>query len=44
MGIGQGIALRLAEQGASVALHYSHSATGAREAVSTIEHGGGDRR
>jgi glucose 1-dehydrogenase/3-oxoacyl-[acyl-carrier protein] reductase len=41
MGIGQAIALELAEQGASVALHYSHSAAGAREAVASIEHRGG---
>jgi glucose 1-dehydrogenase/3-oxoacyl-[acyl-carrier protein] reductase len=41
MGIGQGIALRLAEQGASVALHYSHSESGAREAVGVIENNGG---
>lgn len=35
-GIGQGISMVLAEQGADVALHYSRSAEGAREAVAQI--------
>lgn len=35
-GIGQGIAIALAELGADVALHYSRSAEGAREAVEYI--------
>jgi NAD(P)-dependent dehydrogenase (short-subunit alcohol dehydrogenase family) len=36
-GIGQGVAMVLAEMGADVALHYSRSAEGAREAVAHIE-------
>jgi NAD(P)-dependent dehydrogenase (short-subunit alcohol dehydrogenase family) len=36
-GIGQGIAMALAEMGADVALHYSRSAEGARAAVAQIE-------
>ena len=36
-GIGQGIAMALAEMGADVALHYSRSAEGARGAVAHIE-------
>ena len=36
-GIGQGIAMALAEMGADVALHYSRSAEGAREAVAQIK-------
>ena len=36
-GIGLGIAMALAEMGADVALHYSRSAEGAREAVAHIE-------
>jgi NAD(P)-dependent dehydrogenase (short-subunit alcohol dehydrogenase family) len=35
-GIGQGVALELARQGADVVLHYSTSAEGAQEAVSRI--------
>jgi NAD(P)-dependent dehydrogenase (short-subunit alcohol dehydrogenase family) len=35
-GIGKGIALAFARSGASVALHYSHSASGAEEAVDEI--------
>ncbi len=35
-GIGQGIAIALAEMGADVALHYSRSADGARQAVDYI--------
>ena len=42
-GIGQGIAMALAEMGADVALHYSRSAEGAREAVAHIEALGGRR-
>jgi NAD(P)-dependent dehydrogenase (short-subunit alcohol dehydrogenase family) len=41
MGIGQGIALELARQGASVGIHYSHSEQGARETVARIEALGG---
>jgi NAD(P)-dependent dehydrogenase (short-subunit alcohol dehydrogenase family) len=40
-GIGQGIAMALAEMGADVALHYSRSAEGAREAVAHIAAMGG---
>src|SRR5437870_9406824 len=36
MGIGQGIALELARQGAQVAVHYAHSEQGARETVDAI--------
>lgn len=35
-GIGQGVALELARQGADVVLHYNNSAQGAREAVEQI--------
>jgi NAD(P)-dependent dehydrogenase (short-subunit alcohol dehydrogenase family) len=41
MGIGQGIALELARQGASVAVHYAHSARGAEETVAEIQRPGG---
>jgi glucose 1-dehydrogenase/3-oxoacyl-[acyl-carrier protein] reductase len=41
MGIGQGIALELARQGAAVAVHYASSAAGARATVAEIERGGG---
>jgi glucose 1-dehydrogenase/3-oxoacyl-[acyl-carrier protein] reductase len=41
MGIGQGIALELARQGAAVGVHYSHSEAGARETVAAIEKAGG---
>lgn len=41
MGIGQGIALELARQGAAVAIHYAHSERGARETVEQIGRGGG---
>jgi glucose 1-dehydrogenase/3-oxoacyl-[acyl-carrier protein] reductase len=41
MGIGQGIALELARQGAEVAIHYSHSEAGARETVAEIQNAGG---
>ncbi len=40
-GIGRGIALEFARAGAAVALHYSHSDTGAREAVAEIRASGG---
>jgi NAD(P)-dependent dehydrogenase (short-subunit alcohol dehydrogenase family) len=40
-GIGQGIAIVLAEMGADVALHYSQSAEGARETVAHIKALGG---
>src|SRR5438067_9872788 len=41
VGIGQGIALELARQGATVGVHYSHSASGAKETVAEIERLGG---
>jgi glucose 1-dehydrogenase len=37
MGIGQAIALELARQGASVAVHYAHSAAGARDTAAQIQ-------
>ena len=40
-GIGQGIARELARQGAAVAIHYAHSAAGAREVCAEIGAGGG---
>jgi NAD(P)-dependent dehydrogenase (short-subunit alcohol dehydrogenase family) len=40
-GIGQGVAVALAEMGADVALHYSRSAEGARQAVAHITAQGG---
>jgi NAD(P)-dependent dehydrogenase (short-subunit alcohol dehydrogenase family) len=40
-GIGQGIAMALAQMGADVALHYSRSAEGARETVAHIKALGG---
>lgn len=40
-GLGQGIALEFARQGAAVAVHYSHSATGADETVRQIVDAGG---
>jgi NAD(P)-dependent dehydrogenase (short-subunit alcohol dehydrogenase family) len=40
-GIGQGIALAFARQGAAVAVHYSHSAAGAEAVVSEITAWGG---
>jgi len=40
-GIGKGIALEFARAGAVVALHYSHSAAGAEQAVEEIRRGGG---
>jgi glucose 1-dehydrogenase len=41
LGIGQGIALELAKQGAMVGIHYAHSDGGARETLSEIERLGG---
>jgi NAD(P)-dependent dehydrogenase (short-subunit alcohol dehydrogenase family) len=43
-GIGRGIALECARAGATVAVHYSHSAEGAREVVKSIEESGGRAR
>lgn len=40
-GIGRAIALEFARQGATVALHYAHSADGAKSAVDEIVGGGG---
>src|SRR5579863_935024 len=40
-GIGKGIALELARQGASVVVHYAHSEQGALDTVAEIERGGG---
>lgn len=40
-GIGRGIALRFAEAGAAVAVHYRTDAEGAREVVGLIEDAGG---
>ena len=40
-GIGRGVALEFAAEGAHVALHYSHSDTGAQEAAATIRAAGG---
>ncbi|MCC6227554.1 MAG: SDR family NAD(P)-dependent oxidoreductase, partial [Microthrixaceae bacterium] len=40
-GIGRGIALAFARAGATVAVHYSHSATGAERTVREIVAGGG---
>jgi NAD(P)-dependent dehydrogenase (short-subunit alcohol dehydrogenase family) len=41
MGIGQGIAIELARQGADVAVHYAHSEKDANETASEVEHLGG---
>jgi glucose 1-dehydrogenase/3-oxoacyl-[acyl-carrier protein] reductase len=41
MGIGQGCALALAREDAVVAVHYAHSAAGARETVEQVAAGGG---
>ncbi|TFG89372.1 MAG: SDR family oxidoreductase [Hyphomicrobiales bacterium] len=41
IGIGRGIALAFAAEGAAVAVHYSHSATGAEAVVAEIVAGGG---
>jgi NAD(P)-dependent dehydrogenase (short-subunit alcohol dehydrogenase family) len=43
-GIGREIALEFARQGASVALHYSHSDQGACSAVETIQKAGGNAK
>jgi NAD(P)-dependent dehydrogenase (short-subunit alcohol dehydrogenase family) len=40
-GIGRGIAMAFAKQGAAVAVHYSHSAAGAEEVVKEITAAGG---
>ncbi|MEO8971986.1 MAG: SDR family NAD(P)-dependent oxidoreductase, partial [Ktedonobacteraceae bacterium] len=40
-GIGKGIALEFARQGASVVVHYAHSEQGALDTVAEIEHAGG---
>ena len=40
-GIGRGVALEFAREGAAVALHYSHSEAGARSAAEDIERAGG---
>jgi len=40
-GIGRGVALRFAEEGAAVALHYSRSSKGAKHAVEEIRKNGG---
>jgi NAD(P)-dependent dehydrogenase (short-subunit alcohol dehydrogenase family) len=40
-GIGRGVALEFAKEGAAVALHYSHSRAGADSAVAEIEAAGG---
>lgn len=40
-GIGRGMAVEFAREGAAVALHYSHSAAGAQEAVQQIRDAGG---
>ena len=40
-GIGRGIAMEFAEEGATVVLHYAHSSTGADSAVSEIRAFGG---
>ena len=40
-GIGRGVALEFAREGAAVALHYSHSAAGATSAVEEIRSAGG---
>ena len=40
-GIGKGMALEFAREGAAVALHYSHSAAGAEDAVGQIRDSGG---
>ena len=41
VGIGQGIAIEMARQGAAVAVHYAGSADGARETVAEIERASG---
>ena len=41
-GIGRGVALEFAKEGAAVALHYAHSDEGARSAVNEIKRAGGE--
>jgi glucose 1-dehydrogenase/3-oxoacyl-[acyl-carrier protein] reductase len=41
IGIGRGIALELARQGATVAIHYAHSSQGAQETLAQIQRLGG---
>ncbi len=41
IGIGQGVASGLAQRGATVAVHYSHSRQGAEQTVAEIERAGG---
>jgi glucose 1-dehydrogenase len=41
MGIGQGIAVELAHQGADVAVHYAHSEKDANETVTEVKRLGG---
>ena len=43
-GIGRGVALEFAKEGAAVVLHYSHSAAGAESAVQEILKAGGKPR
>jgi NAD(P)-dependent dehydrogenase (short-subunit alcohol dehydrogenase family) len=43
-GIGRGVALEFAAEGAAVVLHYSHSREGADSAVAEIQRGGGRAR
>jgi len=40
-GIGRGVALAFAREGASIAIHYAHSAEGAESAVKEIKNSGG---
>lgn len=42
MGIGQGIAIGLARNGASVAVHYAHSAEGANDTLEQVRQAGAD--
>ena len=41
-GIGRGVALEFAKEGAAVVLHYSHSGDGAKSAVEEIRAAGGE--
>src|SRR5262245_9138693 len=41
-GIGRGVALEFANEGAAVVLHYAHSGDGALSAVAQIHAGGGN--
>ena len=43
-GIGQGVALEFAREGAAVALHYAHSGTGAESTAKEIVEAGGQAR